>query len=92
MIQPSVIFILLYMSSSCEIMDMHLGFMAIVPAQGALLLIHIKLLVCIMFISRLHRIKCLLLIFFFSSSFFLELLPADTEIVLMSVKPSFKCG
>jgi len=42
LIQPSMIFSLLYMNSSCEIMEMHLGFVAVVPAQGALLLIHIN--------------------------------------------------
>jgi len=42
LIQPSMIFSLLYMNSSCEITEMHLGFVAVVPAQGALLLIHIN--------------------------------------------------
>jgi len=56
LMQPSMIFSLLYVNSSCEIMEMHLGFVAVVPAQGALLLIHIN--TGIMFISRLHGIKC----------------------------------
>jgi len=37
-----MIFSLMYMNSSYEIMEMHLRFMVIVPAQGALLLIHIN--------------------------------------------------
>ena len=37
-----MIFSSMYMNSCCEIMEMHLGFMAIVLAQGALLLIHIN--------------------------------------------------
>ena len=76
------------MNSSCEIMEMHLVFMAVVPAQGALINLH-KYWYVLCFFQDSMALNALII---WLIMLFFELLPADTAVVLMSVKPSFKCG